>query len=487
MSVALLPACKKNAENALPVITSIRSYVASPNDTVINSAVANGQWVAIAGRNLQNAIRISFDGVPATFNSTLFAPKSAVVQIPAIQFSAIDTAKLYTVQYVTTAGSTTFSFKLGPAAPTVTAISDVFANPGDSVFIYGTNLVLVQHFSYGGTEIPSFKSNIDGTALGFLMPATTPTDQVSITTKSGSVTFKMVAIPTITGVSNENATPGDSVYIYGTYLKNIQTLTFAGQAITSFTSSKDGKSLGIVMPLNATSGPASITTKFGAATTVYNVYDLVYGLIGDLEFNSSTDKFGMIGWDGGSQVTGTAANAQSWLPYNPDFSGNLSNFGVLKTGVLQPGEGYGNGWPPSYQLAFDKEQWIPNANLSDSIQNYALKFEMSIPQAWNGSALNIEVNGNNTFIYRWEPWQNSGTTVAYTTKGWITLTIPFTEFRKKDATLGDGKGVAMTKFSDILDSSGNGTCFIWVHNYGSSATTTGFYGAFDNLRVVKIK
>jgi hypothetical protein len=62
---------------------------------------------------------LSFDGVPASFNAALFAPNSAVVQIPSIQFSKIDTTKLYTVHYRTTGGSTTFSFKLGPAAPTI--------------------------------------------------------------------------------------------------------------------------------------------------------------------------------------------------------------------------------------------------------------------------------------------------------------------------------------------------------------------------------
>src|SRR5476651_968211 len=125
--VALLPACKKNADGgAPPSISSIRSYVASPNDTVLHSAVANGQWVVITGQNLQNATQISFDGVPATVNTALFASNSAVVQIPVIQFSTIDTTKLYTVKYATTAGSTTFSFKLGPAAPTITAISNVF-------------------------------------------------------------------------------------------------------------------------------------------------------------------------------------------------------------------------------------------------------------------------------------------------------------------------------------------------------------------------
>jgi hypothetical protein len=90
-------------------------------------------------------------------------------------FSTIDTTKLYTIEYTTTGGTTTFPFKLGPGAPTIAAISDVFANPGDSVFLYGTNLVLVQSFSYAGTPITSFKSNLDGTSLGFKMPAQQPT------------------------------------------------------------------------------------------------------------------------------------------------------------------------------------------------------------------------------------------------------------------------------------------------------------------------
>ncbi|MEZ2337880.1 glycan-binding surface protein [Mucilaginibacter sp. RCC_168] len=488
MIVALLPACKKNADvgsSAPPVITSIKSYVASPNDTVLNRAEAKGQWVVITGQNLQNATQINFDGVPASFNNALFAPGSAVVQIPNIQFAKIDTAKLYTVDYKTTAGSTTFSFKLGPAAPAVWTISNIYANPGDSVFVNGANLFFVRSFSYRGTAIPSFKLDTNGTSIGFLMPAATTNDRVLVTTKIGTVNFKINATPVIAGISNENANPGDSVYIYGSYLKDIQTLTFAGTPVTSYKSSKDGSYVGFVLPTLTQSGPVSVTTDFGTGTTVYKVHDLVSGIIANIE----NDKWGMIGWDGGTQSTGNPANAQSWLPYNPDFPGNTSNFAVLKTNILEPGEGYGDGWPPDYQLAFDKEQWIPQANLGDSIQNYALKFEISIPKAWNGGALNIKVNGKTTFIYRWEPWKRSGTTatVAYTTKGWMTLTVPFTEFRKTDLDLGDGKGVAMTQFSDILDSSGNGTCFIWLHNYGAFNTATGFYGAVDNLRVIKIK
>src|SRR6266496_3190880 len=164
--ILLLPAaCKKNVVEPSPVITGVRSYVASPGDSVLSSIVPNGQWVVITGQHLQNAIQITFNGVPATFNNALFAQNNVVVQIPSIVFSTIDTNKLNTITYTTSGGTTTFSFRLTPAAPTITAISNVFANPGDSVFIYGADLVLVQSFSYGGTNIASSKSSLYGTSL----------------------------------------------------------------------------------------------------------------------------------------------------------------------------------------------------------------------------------------------------------------------------------------------------------------------------------
>src|SRR5688572_29604515 len=145
--VALLSACKKDVEKP-PVISEVRSYVATPNDTVINGLIVNnqitdGQWVVISGQNLKNAVQIKFNGVNASFNSALFSQNNAVVRIPSIMFSTIDTTKLYTIEFTTTGGTVVFPFKLGPGAPTITAISNVFANPGDAVFLYGTNLVLV--------------------------------------------------------------------------------------------------------------------------------------------------------------------------------------------------------------------------------------------------------------------------------------------------------------------------------------------------------
>jgi hypothetical protein len=482
MIVALSPACKKNADGsgAPPVIAAIKSYVASPNDTVLHSAVAKGQWVVITGQNLQDATQIYFDGVPASFNIALFAPGSAVVQIPAIQFSTVDTAKLYTVKYVTTGGSTTFSFKLGPAAPTVTAISNVFAAPGDSVFLYGTNLVLVQRFLYGGTPISSFKSSLDGTSLGFLMPATTPTDQLLIVAKAGTVNLKIVATPTITGISNENARQGDSVFVYGTYLKNIQSLSFAGTPITSFKETSDGTSVRFVLPALTKSGPVSVTTKFGTTATVYNVNDIATGAISNWEWSGT---FNWQWWGGANLTSGDPSSG--WPPYNSDFPGNSSLFMVLKNGVMAKGEGntYSN-----YAILMNGAQWVPASHLNDDVSEWAFKFEVNVPKPWNGGTIDILSGVSSGPIARWEPWQKDATTTApYSTKGWITVTIPFKSFRKADATLGEGKGESISKLADLVSPSGNTSCTVYIHNYSTSATATGFYAAFDNLRVVKIK
>lgn len=481
-AICILFASCKNENIGSPVITGVRNYVASPNDTILQSAVAKGQWVVIEGQNLQNALQISFDGVSATFNNAIFAPNSAVVQIPSILFSTIDENKLYTIEYVTTEGSTKFSFKLGPAAPVITAISDVFANPGDSVFLYGTDLVLVQSFSYGGATISSFKSNLDGTALGFKMPSPAPTSgQVLLTTKSGTSNFQIVALPTITAISNENASAGDSVYVYGTYLKSIQSFSFGGAEISSYKLSSKGNSLGFVLPASPQSGIVSITTAFGTASTVYKVNDTSTGNLANMEWG---DSFGW-SWNGGSLYTGTPPG--DWRKYDAVFSGNSSQFLVKKTDVLQSGEGAA-GWPNVYDMYFGAAQWIPTANLNDPVSDWALKFEINIPQPWNGGAVCVKSGFAGSYIARSEPWQiSSNKTAAYSTKGWTTITIPLTEFRAKDATLGEGRGASATTLANLIGPTGKTDFTVYIHNYSTSATATGFFGAFDNFRVVKIK
>jgi hypothetical protein len=479
----LMSACKKSVEGG-PVITEVRSYVATPGDSVLSGVVPDGQWVVIAGQHLQNALQITFNGVPASFNNALFASNSVVVQIPSIVFSTIDTNKLNTIEYTTPGGTTTFSFRLTPAVPTITAISNVFANPGDSVFIYGANLVLVQKFSYGGTNIASFQSDYNGTSLGFVMPNPAPTSgDVIVTTRSGTVVFKIVATPTITGVSNENANTGDSVYVYGTYLKSIQTFTFSGVTITSFVTSSDGSFVAFELPSLSQSGPASITTAFGTVTTVYdvnNMYNVKYvgsattGVLGNMEWG---DAFGWQWW-GGSRLS--VVSNGGWITDCPEMTGNTGMFISIKDGPLATGAS-------GSQIPIGDALWVPTAKLTDPVGDWALKFEINIPTSWNGGSLRIHTGFTDSYTALYEPWKISSTTTsAYSTNGWRTVTIPLSRFLSTDATLGEGRGTPVTSLSSLLGTGKTG-CNVMIKNYATSATSTGFYGGFDNFRIVKIK
>ncbi len=496
MIVALLPACKKinDSSNAgAPSITSIRLYHPSPKDTLIGTGNLNtdtsftghsGKYVVIIGHNLQNATSITFNGVPTSFNTALFAPNSAVVSIPYIEFSTIDTAKLYTIQYRTPAGSTTFAFKLGPAAPIISAISDVFAAPGDSVYLYGSNLVLVQQFSYGGTKIPKFNSNVNGTSLGFLMPATTSDKLIIVTTKSGTARDTINAKPIIYGISNCNANGGDSVYVYGNYLKTVQSISFGGATITNFTEAPRGAYVKFVAPASNSysSGPVTIVTSYGTVSTVYKVntqnIDKV-GLLGDMEWG---DNFGF-GWGASEHLTYAQAD------FNGSMGTNKSQFMYIDNPALAGGASVfiplGNSNTGNH--------WLPAANITDPPSNWALQFDISVAKPWNGGTLYISTeyatDNQNVPIYvaRYEPWKIPGTnkTVAFKTKGWQTVIIPLSEFRSKVDQLGDG--VSISRISDLLGSTGAGKYNMTLKNFDTSPTATGFYTAIDNIRCVKIK
>ncbi|MFI5137979.1 MAG: glycan-binding surface protein [Sphingobacteriales bacterium] len=498
--VALFPACKKNSD-AAPVITSVRMYHAFGKDTLLSTGNlqtdpswtgGTNKYVVIIGQNLQNATSITIDGTPVQFNPALFSANSVVVPIPAIVFSQIDTTKLYKIFYTTKAGTAEFSFKLGAPAPTITAISNVFANPGDSVYVYGANLVLVQNFSYAGNVITSFTPSVDGTSIGFLMPATQPTKQITVTTKFGAASATIVATPTISWISNENAEAGDSVYIHGNYLKNISSLMWAGTAITSFTTSKDTKTVAFVMPtLLAQSGPVSITTSFGTDTTPYHVNTLTYLQDGVIENMDGGWNFnGMNGWwgsDGNAAVDDPALDVfGGWLTHTTLFDGVLgTNHTVtlfMNNGALKTGQGGFAG--------LHSNPWIPTANLSDPVGNWALKFEFSIPSSkpWNGGSLCFKTDfAGSTYVARYEPWQISASATAnYSTKGWQTVTIPLSSFRATDPTLGDGAGASVTSLGALVGTGSTGLT-IYLQNFATVTTQTGFYGGIDNVRVVKIK
>lgn len=380
----LLQACENDEVNS-PVITGIINYAPSPDDTVLQS-LTPGQWVVVTGHNLQDALQISFNGISASFNSGLFSDTYAVVQVPSvIPFPSIPAEKLNTIQYITSHGAATFEFNIVAPAPIITRIS------------------------------------------------------------------------------NENASPGDSVYIYGTNLFLLTKISFAGVPITSYTSSVNGTSVGFVLPELSQSGPVVVANQSGGDSTVYNVND-VTGVLCDF------DDINTMSW-------GTGTNNSS-----ADFPGNKGYYAVLKNSILSGGDEVWWNWERSINT--NAVQWVPVSSLNEPVGNYAFKFEISVPDAWKGTSIVILKDYTWTYVAPYEPWKDAnGDTFSYSTNGWLTVTIPLSEFRKDKGT-----GLAVTSLTDLLGSTGNGSVNIYtINTSASSPTATGLTAAIDNIRVVKIK
>ncbi|SFA41016.1 hypothetical protein SAMN04488511_102220 [Pedobacter suwonensis] len=366
--------------------------------------------------------------------------------------------------------------------PEITGIRNYVASPGDSlitrvgtgkwIVITGKNLRGALQIYFNGVKGSFNESWFSDTSAIVLMPAVIPFPSVEASqlntiryvTIHGETTFSFPIVapaPTITGISNESANPGDSVRINGLNFFFIQRVTYAGQNITDFTGSNDGTSISLVVPAGLTnSGIVEVITKSGGAKTVYNVHDYTTGML------NNYDDINTLAW--GSDISNSSAN----------YPGHAGNYGVMKASNVPAGNG--NWWEGGRSINTNPVQWVPVANLTDSVSHYALKFEVSVTKPWvNGSVKIIKDFGFDNYAALYRPWKNSnGSETPFKTNGWQTITIPLSNFLKN--------GLPTSSLTELLGSTGNGGINFTFLNDGSTMVE-GFEAAFDNIRVVKIK
>jgi len=369
-------------------------------------------------------------------------------------------------------------------APVITSVRNYAASPADTlvnnittgqwVVLIGHNLKNAVQISFNGVPATINSIMFSDTSATVLVPAVIPFPSVSAedlntiryVTRQGATTFTFGIVappPTITSISNENANEGDSVYIYGLNLFFINELTFAGTPVTKYATAGDGTSIGFVLPALAQSGPVVVTTKSGTASTPFNVNDGTTGVLCDF------DKINTFSW--GTGIDNSSAN----------FPGNRGSYAVLSNGVLAAGDG--NWWESQRSINTNDVQWVPADSLGLPVDEYAFKFEVSVPGAWSGTSIYVIKGYAFDYLARYEPWQGANSTVSpFTTKGWRTVTIPLSMFRTND-----GKGSAAASLTTLLGASGIGSVNIQTKNFSASPSASGLQAAIDNIRVVKIK
>lgn len=484
--MSVLPACKKDKVNGPPEITSIRNYAPAPDDTLV-TGINPGQWVVIQGQNLAEATEILFNGTPAQFSHGLFANDKAVVQIPAsIPFNSVPAELQNTVRFTTTTGSTLFSFNFNFPRPVITGLGNETFFPGDSVYIYGSGFFLVQSVSFAGASITGYETDPYGTFIRFICPplAQVPGGPITVVAKGGTATTTItysVGKPSIYSISNENPNVDDSVFIYGAAFKDIQSVNFGGNIISTYRTDPDFSYIAFKCPALTSAGLVSVVTLYGTASTTFRVNDKTTGIIGNMEWG---DQFGWQWFGGASLTVDDPSRNGGWIYSDPLFKVNTTMFiSLINNTPLNSGDGNDG----STSIRLGEARWIPAANLSDPPENWAIKFEMIIPKPWNGASLCIQGGVSANIMYRYEPWSTPAGPVDFKTNGWTTVTIPLSNFRVNSATLGDGRGNPITTLASLVGNSGVTNMNLYMKNYNAATNPTGYYAAFDNIRVVKIK
>lgn len=499
-SAILLPACKKDkTETNPPSITHLRNYAASPNDTVLQT-VSAGQWVIVVGRNLSRVSQVYFGTIPATINSTFFSDTCIVIQIPSIPFQSVPRDKVNVITLVNESGSANFEVNI-TGAPFISHVRNSAASPSDTIVksivpgqlinIIGFNLKNATNIAFQGIAADLTNVVYTDSSMTVRVPAVLSGGDASVantiiySTKIGTSSFsiKIIGPPIITSISNEIPKQGDIVYIYGNNFISVNNLTFAGTPITSYTVLADSIIKFTAPSLSNDGGPVIVETRAGTFTSAYKVNDVNFingggvGIIANMEWG---DYFGYAWW-GGANLTSSDPNS-GWPSYNADFGVGLGMYLQLKSPALNGGVSSGD----AIRINDAKSGWVPVANLTDSGNSWALKFEINVAKPWKGGTICIK-STNGAYMASYEPWKISSTkSLPFTTKGWQTVTIPLSAFRANDAALGEGKGVSITKISDLLDpATGNGNLSLNINNFSTAATETAFDAGFDNFRVVK--
>jgi hypothetical protein len=474
----LLSGCQDETEQAAPVITEVRNYAASPDDTVVQT-VSTGQWIVVLGKNLSGLNAVLFSGVPASINNALTTNESIVIQIPSIPFEFIPRDEVNAITVVNSGGMASFEISIigTPIISTVRyyadAPNDTIMNsirPGQTINIVGFNLENPASIAFQGIEADLNSVIYTDTSAIVQVPVNLAgsddalVDRITYTNSVGTVAFriKILGPPIITAVSYEIPKAGDIVYLYGRNFVDVESITFAGETISDYEISPDSASARFVAPALTQSGPVVITTPAGSYTTLYNVNDLTTRVVANF------DDISPLGW--GSTVSDNSTN----------YPGNNGKYNIFQNNSISPWDW--GAWNSKRILVLDSVQWVPAANVSDPLNSWAVKFDLNVPEDWNGTTLFIS-SEHNDFKARFEPWRKAnGNIVSYRTTGWQTVTVPLSQFRNGwDGT------TAPTSIVQLLGVKGKSPMILQTMNITDTATPTGLNVAIDNIRVVKIR
>ena len=345
---------------------------------------------------------------------------------------------------------------------------------GDMICLVGNNLRSIHELYFNDQKAILNTSFITSNTLIINVPKNIPevvTDKMYMVTTSGQTVefpFKSkVPSPKVNSISCEYVADGDIAILYGDFFiddPNVPlTISMAGNVLVEDIIDIQKTQIAFRVPEGAQRGYINV--------------DNIYGN-GRSQFQFRDNRGIILDWDNLNASGGWRAGSLS------DVDGISGKYVVFKGAVSDAGDWLEDNF--SFNL-WGTSNGRPEGDFFDAMNlgGYLFKFEVNVRNPWTVLAMQIVFtpwSTSNTNLYYgdgtvsrglWIPWADAGT---YKTDGWVTVTIPMSDF-KYNSTGG------------LLDPAGAGnygglSMFIW-NNGGIVGTVPNDIEMWiDNIRVV---
>lgn len=336
---------------------------------------------------------------------------------------------------------------------------------GSLIAIVGDNLADTKEIWFNDQSATLNPAYITDKTILVNVPSTVPstvTSKMRLVFGDGSELLHDFSInipaPVITGIKSEYVPDGDIVVLYGDFFFEPKVIFPEDQEaeIVSLTKTE----LQVKVPAGATTGNIIVRTNFGTARSSFIFRD---------------NRNVLLDYDGKNHETWTAPIVSG--PEPAPCAGNYAFFKHAADGA----------WMWTNELTM--QYWAPRGRgnvpvATGNVNDLVLKFEANVPIEWRDVRMEIffagfaEDHGRDapgTVFARWKPWKAG----PYKTDGWVTVTIPLTEFKYgKDDDDANENGT--TSISNL-----NGLTNITMMLFGPAAGPNPVQIAIDNVRIVQ--
>ena len=309
---------------------------------------------------------------------------------------------------------------------------------GDNILIIGDNLTSIQEILFNNVKAVLNINLITKNTLFVNVPKDLPsvrTDKIYfITGKKDTVKYNFevkIPAPTIDRMKCEFLPEGADVVVYGDYFlatdpSRIKVFIGDYEIPTADIVSYEKTQVVFKAPPMNIKGPLEVKTLYGNSGRTKDIFRDSRGMITTFD-----DDYPIVpGWGNPKNIE---SNPEYALVGNyMRFSGNIAESNTGKWGQMDADMTF-HYW--------GEDNGKPTGNLFPSDpKTSTLKFEVNVVRPWSALAMQFffgpqgMTNGpmwdNGWPVGLWTPWAIGGNVVPYTTDGWITVSMPLSEFTK---------------------------------------------------------